>query len=330
MPETQLVIPRSSSFYDLYDADGVLTGEKPFGNLPSMTVSISTEEAEHISSESGMAVIDDLWVTQADMAVAFTADDMKQDVVALFLRGDDIATSQSYDDDVSVVLASSTLGQTYLLGKYNVGIQTLKYKEGTAVINVGDVIVGGTGAQTWDVVGKIGNNVSGVLYLVNKTGVTDIIDSEGLEVSGGEKAKADGVVTLANNNVSVSKTDGTVTYQNGVDYEVDNKGGSITILADGAITGTDSLTVAFEAAAAALKTCFPLANEQIFCKLRIVTDNPKGPNRIITLLKVNLKSTGDMTLANTDTTPTTLQFEGKCIKTDYQGTDRFGFAVQVT
>jgi len=275
-----------------------------------------------------MGRTDQIWAAEKELSLSFTADDMTQDNVNLFLRSEDAITTQEAELTYLKSIPNPEKGVVYDIGRKLVGVSTLSYKDGVSDFILAETIEGTIGGQSWYVAAVIGDTVSGTLLLLNQSGATDIVDGEGLLRPGiGVRAVADGVVNFDVTNVAARNTTAGVSYENGVDYTVDTTYGTITPLETGAVA--DELKIFCDVLAGEVKISSPLSKEQIYCQLRFVTDNPKGPNRQISLDKVALMSSGELDVASTETTPSSLQFEGEAIGIMTDGVFRFGTVTQV-
>lgn len=93
--EQKYTIPRGRAYFDPEDANGALTGEIELGNCPEVTVTISTEKAEHFSSMTGLREKDASVVVQIDRTGTLVCDNMKASNRALWLSGTATAMSQT-------------------------------------------------------------------------------------------------------------------------------------------------------------------------------------------------------------------------------------------
>lgn len=92
--KSEYVIPRGRVFFDPIDDADQITGERHFGNCPTVTLSISTEKAPHYSAEVGPGVKDADRVVRIDRTGKITCDNMSIDNRAMFISGDKSTTTQ--------------------------------------------------------------------------------------------------------------------------------------------------------------------------------------------------------------------------------------------
>ena len=85
--KNEYLIPRGRVYFDPFDASEQLTGEIALGNCPGITLSISTEKADHFSSETGLRQKDGSWVIQVDRTGSVTCDNFSPSNAALWLSG---------------------------------------------------------------------------------------------------------------------------------------------------------------------------------------------------------------------------------------------------
>lgn len=85
--ENEYLISRGRVYFDPFDDSEQLTGEIPLGNCPGATITISTEKAEHFSSETGLRQKDMSIVTQVDRTGKLTCDNFSPSNAALWLSG---------------------------------------------------------------------------------------------------------------------------------------------------------------------------------------------------------------------------------------------------
>lgn len=99
MPITHITneyaIPRGRVYFDLFDANGIGTGEIPLGNCPGFTFTAETEKAEHFSSEAGLAEKDAALIVKVNRTGSLTCDNFSLDNLALFISGTKETQSQA-------------------------------------------------------------------------------------------------------------------------------------------------------------------------------------------------------------------------------------------
>lgn len=85
--KSQYLIARGRVYFDPYDASENLTGEIDLGNCPGVSLTISTEKAEHFSSQGGLREKDGAWVVQVDRTGTLNCDNFSPQNAALWLSG---------------------------------------------------------------------------------------------------------------------------------------------------------------------------------------------------------------------------------------------------
>lgn len=112
----QYQIPRGKVFFDPYDANDALTGERYIGNCPGVSISIAAEKADHYSSEGGLREKDASVLVQVNRSGTLNCDNMSMENVALFLTGTSETVSQSATP-VSGEAHTVLVGRYYQLGQ---------------------------------------------------------------------------------------------------------------------------------------------------------------------------------------------------------------------
>lgn len=142
--ENQYLISRGRVYFDPFDANGNLTGEKDIGNCPGVTITISTDKAEHFSSQTGLREKDGSWVIQVDRTGTLTCDNFSPSNAALWLSGTQQTKSQAatpvVDEERSVLKGRQyQLGATTAnpLGVRNVTAVTVKSSDGITTYAAG-------------------------------------------------------------------------------------------------------------------------------------------------------------------------------------------------
>lgn len=142
--KNEYLIPRGRVYFDPFDASEQLTGEIALGNCPGIKLSISTEKADHFSSETGLRQKDGSWPIQIDRTGSVTCDNFSPSNAALWLSGTLEKKSQAA---VAVVgeLRNVIPGRQYQLGATtanplgvrNVTTVTVKDEAGTTTYDAG-------------------------------------------------------------------------------------------------------------------------------------------------------------------------------------------------
>lgn len=112
-------IPRGRVYFDPYDTNDALTGERYLGNCPGFTVSIETEKTEHYSSETGLKQKDASILLQVSRTGTLNCDNMTTANVALFLSGTESTVTQT-STTVSNEAITVKQGRYYQIG-YSTG-----------------------------------------------------------------------------------------------------------------------------------------------------------------------------------------------------------------
>lgn len=86
------------------------TGERYFGNTPSLSLTIESESLDHFDSDAGVRVKDDSVLLQLNRTGQFVTDNIDPENVALFLLGES-----------STLVQAAVVGQTYAVNDVKLG-----------------------------------------------------------------------------------------------------------------------------------------------------------------------------------------------------------------
>lgn len=105
MADKQYTLGRGKLYFDAFLPNTkTKTGERYFGNTPSLSLTIESESLDHYDSDGGVRVKDDSVLLQLNRTGAFSTDNIDPENVALFLLG-----------AASTQVQASALAQTYAL-----------------------------------------------------------------------------------------------------------------------------------------------------------------------------------------------------------------------
>ncbi len=296
----QYQIPRGRVFFDPYDTNDALTGERYLGNCPGFTVAVETEKAEHFSSESGLKQKDASILLQVTRTGTLTCDNMSTTNVGLFLSGAEATFSQS-GANVSNEAISVIAGRYYQLGY---GTSTP-----AGARNISSVVVEAA-AATW---------VIGTAYSVGDLVKPTTPNSHYYRCTVAGTSHAATEPTWPTNGSTV--TDGTATWDDagtlvlaaGTDYNVDTDLGRLQILTPVGVVPTD-IVVDYTRAAKTWTEVATGAESELFGALRIVADNASGDNRDFYMPYVSLQPSGEMPVIADGTDFASMQFTVDVLK----------------
>lgn len=202
------LIPRGRAYFDPYDASGALTGEIDLGNCPGISVSISTETAEHFSSQTGMKEKDGSWPLQITRSGKVACDNFSPSNAALWLSGTSTAKTQTATPvagEMRTVMPDRQyqLGATAAnpLGVRNVTAVTVKNSAGTTTYVAGTDY--NVDLETGRVqILKTGAIVAGTVQF----GYTPVAASF-VSVASGAKSQLSGALRVVANNATGSNRD---------------------------------------------------------------------------------------------------------------------------
>lgn len=105
MADKQYTLGRGKLYFDAFlPSTKTKTGERYFGNTPSLSLTIESESLDHFDSDGGVRVKDDSVLLELNRTGAFSTDNIDPENVALFLLGSS-----------STLVQASATGQTYSL-----------------------------------------------------------------------------------------------------------------------------------------------------------------------------------------------------------------------
>ena len=138
MASQNYVLGRGKLYFSTF-VPGTLTpaGYNYIGNCPSISVNVTSETLDHMSSTGGVREIDDSATVSTNRSGTFTTDDVDADNLALFFFGTKNAVSQSSGSVTGEAISSAQKGLFYQLGATSANP--------TGVRNVTSVTVTGTG-----------------------------------------------------------------------------------------------------------------------------------------------------------------------------------------
>ena len=132
MANKQYTLGRGRLYFDAFLPNTkTKTGERYFGNTPSMSLTIESESLDHYDSDAGVRVKDDSVLLQLNRTGQFVTDNIDPENVALFLLG-----------SASTLVQASATAQTYPISDvkpgrfYQIGATSLNPPGVRSVTNV--------------------------------------------------------------------------------------------------------------------------------------------------------------------------------------------------
>lgn len=111
MANKQYTLGRGRLYFDAFLPNTkTKTGERYFGNTPSLSLTIESESLDHYDSDAGVRVKDDSVLLQLNRTGQFVTDNIDPENVALFLLG-----------SASTLVQASATGQTYSISDVKLG-----------------------------------------------------------------------------------------------------------------------------------------------------------------------------------------------------------------
>lgn len=117
MANKQYTLGRGRIFFDAFLAGTkTKTGERYFGNTPSLSLTMESETLDHFDSDGGVRVKDDSVLLELNRTGTFTTDNIDVENVALFLLGTASVLAQSAGSVVDEAIADVKQDRYYQIG----------------------------------------------------------------------------------------------------------------------------------------------------------------------------------------------------------------------
>lgn len=110
-------IPRGKVFFDPYDTNDALTGERYLGNCPGVTINIDSQKADHYSSEGGLREKDASVLVEVNRAGTLNCDNISLANLGLFLSGTEETVTQTLNASASDDTITAIQGRYYQIGQ---------------------------------------------------------------------------------------------------------------------------------------------------------------------------------------------------------------------
>lgn len=254
--KNEYLIPRGRVYFDPFDANEELTGEIALGNCPGVSLSVSTEKAEHFSSETGLKEKDGSWLIQVTRSGKLECDNFSPSNAALWLSGTSEAKTQAATP-VTGELRTVMPGRFYQLGATPANPLGVRNVTGVTVKNeAGDTpYVAGTDYNIDTETGRV-QIIAGGGIVAGKAnfGYTPVA-GQFVAVKSGAKAELTGALRIVSDNATGGNRDW---YLPKVTLSPD---GDLPLIAE----GTDVVKMSF-----GLEALKPANGEAIYCDGRPV------------------------------------------------------------
>lgn len=208
--KNEYLIARGRVYFDPYDANEQLTGEIPLGNCPGINISISTEKAEHYSSEEGLREKDGSWNLQVDRTGTVNCDNFSPSNAALWLSGthekkEQAATPVTNEARTVIQGRQYQLGATAgnPLGVRNVTAITVKSPDGVTTYDAGTHYNVDTETGRVQIIARETGGIPAGLVHFGYTPVAGVYDA----VKSGGKAELQGALRVVSSNATGGNRD---------------------------------------------------------------------------------------------------------------------------
>lgn len=290
------IFGRGVCYFAEFDANGVPMGERDLGNCPGVTLTVTSEKAEHFSSRTGLR-LKDLSVT---ISVAFnstiTVEDMSAENLALFIAGDSATVTQAATPVTDERIYNAQSGREYQLGVTTSVI--------TGVRNVSSVSVKLYELQNAAARANSTAYTVGQIYKV--TADVFLVTTAGTSAGSAPSYTTAAVGDATTDGTAVVKFLGTTAaFTLTTHYTSSTEAGRIGIVAGGnmglacilytAVTSDYlSLSVSYTPAAESRNQITSTGAGSVTGQFRFVADNANGTNRDFFIADCTLSSTGDL------------------------------------
>ena len=296
---TQRTVAAGKTYFDLFNAAGVKTGERYLGLTPGFTVSIKSDMIESYSSESGIRQLDDRTLVSVTRTGKITVRQASLENLALFVGGSALTAAQA-SGTVSGEAVSVLADRHYQLGT------TIANPSGVRNVTSITAVAGAMDAAavtTAYALGDIVDPATSPLYAYQCT------------VAGTSGAAAPTWPTV----VGATVTDGTVTWVCigilipvlNTDFTVSEATGRVYVLPTARVSATIPMPWVFgyTKAAASRDQISTAGLPSVYGAMRFIAANAKGANRDLYGCNVMLAPTGDWILSADDPKYVELEFE---------------------
>lgn len=287
------VFGRGVLWLALYDAAGYLMGERDVGNVPGLSVAVTSAIFEHESSRTGIGTVDLSVTTKVTYKVKFEIEDMSAENYALFLAGSSATVTQTATPVTGERIRNVATSVQYQLGL-------------TSSNQAGVRGVTGVTLSLWEAANATAraNSTAYVVGDIFKSGTNAFIVS----TAGTSAGSAPSFVTSS---VGATTTDGTAVvkylgsttaYTVDTDYVLSADSSRFYITTTGAIAAAAAL-LASGSYLSLIAGYTPVANSRtqvssgssagLTAYLHFIADNAEGDNRDLIIPSATLSPSGD-------------------------------------
>jgi len=323
-------------YFDKKGTDGKYAGERDVGNASAFNLSNAIDKLDHYSQRSGLRSKDLTVVVEITPSVSFVLDEINADNFALMFMADTVDVTQTANDallytvDVSAMSdAKITSGRYLSVGAYrNIGVYTLTWDSGVGGVPLrGETITGGTSSATAEVINVVtgSTTAAGTVYVKSIGGTPPFQENESVTTATLTAANLnhpagttglDVTSGLVFDTTTVAISDNaahTTIYDKTDDFVVDSENGRVYIVPGGALEDVAADTdIEFAVLADSYTTIRGFKETSIEGRLRFVSDNPRGGNRVLYVPRVDLSPDGDVAMIGDEFQQ--LSFTGEILK----------------
>lgn len=327
------VIGRGKLYFDRFlSGTRTPTGELYFGNTPAFSTNTEAEELEHFSSEGGLKEQDAAVTLSQTSAAQFDTDNISGDNLALFFSGEKntLSVDAVVDATQEVTLKRGhyyQMGETpeRPFGRRDISAVALVVDSGYGKRASGTITVatnptaddtltinshvitfkasGATGQQV-NIGGTVAQTAENIATYINATvatGVTATVASNVVTVKAIARGTAGNSLTLAKSGAhptisGATLAGGTQTIPADGNLDIDLGSGRVQVLHD-AVDIEDGDTGDWTYSGDAIESEVVISkNQSIYGRLRFISNNPVGDNRMMYMPYVKITSNGDYNL----------------------------------
>jgi len=289
------VLGRGVAYFAEFDENGVPMGERDLGNVPGLTLNVTSEVSEHFSSRSGIAK-KDLTVV---ISVAFNAqvliEDFSAENLALFLGGSTAVVTQASTPVTDELIPHIRGGREYQLGATS--------GNPTGVRGVSSVAV--RAKQIADASARADTTAYTLGQVYTSGGNAYVVSTAGTSAGSAPSFNTTAGATTTDGTAVVTSLGTSAAYSSTTAYTLSAEAGRFGVIVGGALdlasatyfdvtggylTGEVDYTPAANTRAQVNST----ATGSVSGQFRFVADNAKGDNRDLFIASCSLAPSGDL------------------------------------
>jgi len=295
LPKTEnYIFGRGVGYFAEFDDNGDPMGERDLGNLPGVTLTVTSTDYKHTSSRTGLAKTDLSVTLSVEFSAKLDFEDFSAENLALFIAGQSGVVTQSSTPVTGEIIPNGQSGREYQLGATPNNPSGVRGVSSVAINSAATTTAATRANSTAYAVGALLKSSTN-LFVVT--------------VAGTSASSAPSFVTT---NIGDTTSDGTATltyigtttaYTVTTDYTVSALAGRIAIVPGGAIAkaaavmpagfGFD-LSAAYTPTANTRQQIKSSGSGSVSGQFRFISDNATGNNQDFFIPSCTLSASGDL------------------------------------